>query len=248
MGRLKKIEQRACNESQIILTTSEHDKCEIATYFSINPKKIVVVPNGTDTKNILPPTPEHKISAKKTLNCKRKYSVLFFGSGHLPNKEAAQYIVNHLAPSLPDFDFLIAGNVSKNIKRTSSNVTVFGEVTDEMKELILSASDIALNPVISGSGTNLKILEYLSAGIPVISTSVGARGLAIEFDKDIIVVSREKFKDKIIELSQNSALYKNIQHNGRSAVVEKYDWEKITDILIQTLSEIEKTPGIINFQ
>jgi glycosyltransferase involved in cell wall biosynthesis len=60
-----------------------------------------------------------------------------------------------------------------------------GVVTEQEKNLILSMADAALNPMTGGSGTNLKMLEYFAAGVPVISTPFGARGLACRPGSDL---------------------------------------------------------------
>ena len=57
------------------------------------------------------------------------------------------------------------------------NVVLAGVVTNVAKRTLLQSADLALNPMRTGSGTNLKIVEYFAAGIPVVSTPFGARGL-----------------------------------------------------------------------
>src|SRR5439155_438951 len=60
------------------------------------------------------------------------------------------------------------------------NVLIVGEVPDVAD--YLRASDLALCPLVSGSGTSLKTIEYLAAGLPLVSTEVGVRYLGLRPD------------------------------------------------------------------
>ena len=57
----------------------------------------------------------------------------------------------------------------------------FPELLEALRDgnLPIVILDLAINPVTTGSGTNLKMLDYMAAGVPVLSTPHGARGLGL---------------------------------------------------------------------
>ncbi len=115
------------------------------------------------------------------------------------------------------------------------NVRLYGKVSNEKLKQIYKAADAAINPMFSGSGLNIKMLDYMAAGLPVISTEVGARGLKIENDKELIICKSNKFKEKIEFLFNNVELYEQLRKNARKIVEKKYDSKIITKKLDKLL-------------
>ncbi|MBE9014313.1 glycosyltransferase, partial [Pseudanabaenaceae cyanobacterium LEGE 13415] len=101
-------------------------------------------------------------------------------------------------------------------------------------------SDVALNPVTFGSGTNLKMLEYFAAGIPVISTPAGIRGLGVEHGKHCIVAEVEQFGEAINKLRSESpeAQFARVEA-AKDLVQQTYDWRVIADRFINAVAALE---------
>ena len=72
--------------------------------------------------------------------------------------------------------FLIVGSVCKHPKKDPS-LTITGPV--DRIEPFFAAADYAVNPIFAGSGTSVKVAEFIAARIPILTTSVGARGFAV---------------------------------------------------------------------
>jgi glycosyltransferase involved in cell wall biosynthesis len=123
-------------------------------------------------------------------------------------------------------------------KNFPKNVLAFGVVDEEEKYELYKLADIAINPMFSGSGTNLKMLDYMSAGIPIISTPIGARGLDIENGKHALVCSEDQMYEKIIELLNTESLRNILRENARNLVESRYSWDKIANIILSKLKEI----------
>lgn len=103
----------------------------------------------------------------------------FVGSDWPPNNEAALRIATQVAPRLPQVRFRLVGSCCRSLPaQLPPNVEALGFVDD--LDAALRRTTLALNPIESGSGINMKLLEYLTLGIPVLSTAFGARGLAPE--------------------------------------------------------------------
>ncbi len=239
--KIREIEKQACIKSDIILTTSEEDKSGLVDIYSANSKKIIVAPNGVDTNKILFIDDDEKIKTKSIAGL--HYStILFVGSWHPPNLEALEFIVDKLAKKLDDCVILVVGSVRdyylQKHKAMPKNVMALGTVDEEEKYEIYKLADIAVNPMFSGSGTNLKMLDYMSAGIPVISTEIGARGLRASDSRHMLICAPDQIYEKIRNLQANKDLRDNLRRSARAHVEESYSWEKIAKNVEETLQKL----------
>ena len=104
-----------------------------------------------------------------------------------------------------------------------ANVKLMGILPEEQLYTLLHASDVALNPVLMGSGTNLKQLQYMAAGLAVISTPAGVRG--IEQGSEVCVVTeRESFGEALAALLNDAELRRGLGKLARAEAERDYDW------------------------
>lgn len=230
------IEKKACEGSNIILAVSEEDRLALSKNYLVSLDKIYVVPNGVETKSIISVNDREKKEAKRNFGIETESIILFVGSAHSPNKDAAVNVLE-LAKKNNEKKFIIVGSVGYLLKDMDipPNVRITSEVDEETKLSLYKVSDIALNPMTRGSGTNLKMLDYLAAGIPTISTTIGVRGLDIVNGEHAIVSDIENFNDNLLNLSKDKDLYQRLRNNGRRLVEEKYDWGMIANRLLEIL-------------
>ena len=155
----------------------------------------------------------------------RRPAALFVGSGHGPNIDAGRVIIE-VAREVPDIDFLLAGRHSSllNVRHLPPNVRVLGPVSDDLLDLLLSACDLALNPMSAGSGSNLKLLTYLAAGLPVVSTIVGARGIDADA-AGVATVPLAELAAGIRDVVRQDNTDRSLA--GRHYVEEHCDWRAI---------------------
>ena len=93
-------------------------------------------------------------------------------------------------------------------------------------------------PLRSGGGTRLRLLEAMALGRPVVSTSIGCEGLAIEEGKHILVADNPSdFASAVCRLLGDRALRIHLAANARELVVTHYEW----DILAARLSAVYST-------
>jgi glycosyltransferase involved in cell wall biosynthesis len=205
-----------------------------------------MVPNGVDLPRVpFTPVAERRRNRERWLSALRRNDAgrgltslaTFIGSWHPPNNEAARSIVE-IAEGLPEVGFLLVGSHTMSLRRLPipSNVFLLGEVSDAVKVMVLSTVDVALAPLMSGSGTNLKVVEYLAAGVPVVSTLVGLRGLHVPHHC-VRVASIETFGAAIrSDLAEpDSAHDRSVM--GRRVVEGTYDWQTIGSMLIPRLEQ-----------
>jgi len=239
-------EKFAVENADIIFTVSEEDKNKLRKKYGIKKSKFYVIPNGVDVSRFTIPTPTEKNKYKRQIiGDSNKKVILFVGSLYYPNIEAVKLIINNIAPEVLKYYknclFLIVGSVGNyfkniNLKLKNKNIFMTGLVEDILP--YFKMADIAINPIISGSGTNIKLLEYLASGIPTITTPFGARGIDVEPNKHVMIKDIEDFSEGIIELLLNEDLQKRLSINGRKLVEEKYDWKKISKEELKILSQL----------
>ncbi len=210
--------------------------------YSIDPNKILITPNGVDSSKIDLISLDEKECLKKELGLSGHYTILFIGSWHPPNLEALKFILDNIINKFPDCIFIVVGSIKHyyihEYEDFPKNVLAFGVVDEDEKYEIYKLADIAINPMFSGSGTNLKMLDYMSAGIPTISTHIGARGLDIENGKHALICSDDHMHEKIAELINTEMLRNKLRINGRILVESKYSWDRIAASIISKLKEI----------
>lgn len=233
---VKFTEKELCESADLILACSDDDKNNFIRIYGISPDTIEIFPNGVDIDEIKPVTDENKKTCKKRFKVSTK-TAIFIGSDYPPNVEAANFIVDILANQCTDVTFLIVGEVGNRINRNNkSNVLISGFVNDDEKKRYLSAADIAINPMIHGSGTNIKMFDFLAAGLPTITTAIGGRG--IKNPDAFLVVGKEDFAQTIRDTLSNNTLREQLSKNGRSLVEREYDWNKISQKLGRTINAI----------
>jgi glycosyltransferase involved in cell wall biosynthesis len=223
LPKVKELEKRALEKSDIIFTVSAEDLKIFNKSFKIKKDKMRVIPNGVDCSKYEITPQNERDKFKKMLGLPLKKIALFIGSDHYPNREAISFI-KKFADSNLDVVFLIVGGAGRNMNDT--NNIIFTGYVDKLKHYI-KASDIAINPLVSGSGTNLKMLEYLAAGLPTITTKIGNRGLDLRDKKEVIISDLDKFPESINQVITDKELYQKLCLNGREIVEKKYDWKVI---------------------
>lgn len=120
------------------------------------------------------------------------------------------------------------------------NVKFYGKVPMPKVKQIYSASEIAINPIFSGSGLNIKMLDYFASGLTVISTKHGARGLDVVNSRDLIICDEKDFEKEIRKLTPEKMHL--LGKNARKLAEEKYSKEKIGKDVGDLLDSLMQTP------
>lgn len=223
-------EKMAYNYANLILTVSEKER-ELLIKYGIHRDIIAVIPNGVDTEAFTSSLSVPKTQIHYYYKLEDYYKVIFVGNmEYLPNQEAANIITSHIAPmalnQIGNVKFLMVGRGPPKFPTNSSDVVFTGVV--ENVAAFLAVSDVAIAPLLQGTGARLKILEYFSCGLPVVSTSVGAEGLDVENGVNILIEDdMDKFAVRIIDLLMNKELRVRLGKAARELVVKKYDWRVI---------------------
>lgn len=219
-------EKMVLKNADLLIAVSEREK-QILLSMGFPSHKIFVAPNGVDTESFQKSSNSSAIREKYGL--KNSKVVVFVGHlGYTPNLEAIQLISSVIAPKvkkeLGDVVFLVVGKMRN---ATVLPGLVFTGYVENVSDL-LGVADVGIAPLLHGAGTRLKILEYLSSGLPVVSTSVGAEGLSIENGSNIFIDDDlEEFTDHVIKLLKDPSLSTRMGEAGKNAA-KNYDWKNIT--------------------
>ncbi|WET42224.1 glycosyltransferase [Citrobacter enshiensis] len=225
--------------ADLILACSQEDLLRFNRIYEFSPEKMRVVPNGVMAFTRPVPGDNERLAAKKALNFSIDNRLaIFIGSAYGPNVEAAKFIAEELAPEVPEVTFIIAGGVSTVVGKVKcKNVHLTGPLSDKDRDLWLTAADLAVNPMFSGSGTNIKMFDFMSMALPTVTTKIGARGIDTAGLNAMLVV------EPTVE-AFSSALHNLLDHEycraigvaARQCVENSYSWERISNIVGKMLS------------
>lgn len=229
LDHVDRLERTAIEHSRLVTATTEADLESLGRRYRL-PAATAVVPNGVDTNEIEfvigGDRSRRQLALRQELGLERgRPTALFVGSGHRPNIDAGRALIE-VARLVPEVDFLLAGRHTQTLEGTHlpRNVRLLGLVSDNLLDLLLAGCDVALNPMSAGSGSNLKLLAYLAAGIPILSTAVGARGIDAEA-AGVLLIENEDLPDGIRAVLGTST--REMTLAGRRYAEENCDWRAI---------------------
>ncbi len=221
--KLVRFEVQSCRCFDWVLAMSEADSAYLAGYAPQKRSSIAVIANGVDTDYF---TPAPAWPGEREL--------LFIGSHrHTPNQDGVSYFLRDVFPliqrRIPDVRLTIAGDgawAAWPDVATQPAATATGFVEDIRPYLARCA--VSIVPILSGSGTRIKILDSLAAGIPVVSTTLGCEGIAVRAGEHVLIAdSPAAFAAAVVHVLQDAALAESLRRNGRRLVEERYAWHAI---------------------
>ncbi len=240
-------EYQAGLRADLVLACSAQDRAMFERVYEWPGEKIRLAPNGVMARAIVPATERERFEVRGRLGLAAEaFVAIFIGSAYGPNVEAARFIVEALAPALPQVAFVVVGGVGDGIGGAlPANVQVTGVVDDEAKRRWLQAADIAVNPMFSGSGTNIKMFDFMAAGLPVVTTAIGSRGIddAESLAWQVAGPTPADFVAAIGRLRDDAEFRRRCGARARAIVEGSYAWERISPALGELLrrSLVEKT-------
>ena len=150
--------------------------------------------------------------------------VLFVGSfPHHPNRDAAHWLAEEIMPLVrledPDIPAYIVGSSPTDDIRAleSESVRVLGWVPDLMN--LLEHARISVAPLRYGAGVKGKVGESLAHGLPVVTTRLGAEGMGLEHEHDVLVADdAQAFANEILRAYHDADLWTRLAANGRRTI------------------------------
>ncbi len=213
--------------------------------YGLDPRKIVVIPNGADVDLFNPDLDVSEIKNKYRLD--NRFIVLFIG--HLEDWAGVDTIydlADHLNKKSTDSTILLvgagesSGNLLTRLARSNLGhmVTHAGFHPYEKMPLFTAVSDVALcifpDTPVSHAASPLKLFEYLASGNAVVATRVAGTTEVVDSSNAVLVSpgNTTEICDAVVKLSNDSELQNSLGSAGRKLVEEKYTWVKLARRLL----------------
>ena len=151
---------------------------------------------------------------------------VFMGSAHMPNVEAVKFLLKFVAPAVPEVTFGIIGSVCDAVRLVPQprNVVLFGILSEAEKNLVLALATFAVNPMLEGGGSSLKVPDFFAARLAVVSTRVGVRGYDLRDGEHYVAAERAEFAAKTRALAGDETLRRRLANNARAFAESALDW------------------------
>lgn len=160
-----------------------------------------------------------------------------------PNEEGIDWFLHDVWPIVhsknPKLTFYLAGRrMPKWLNLIEiKGVSIVGEVPDA--KAFISSKNIMIIPLMSGGGMRVKLIEALALEKPVVSTPLGAKGVAVTNDKTIKLATKPKdFAEAILALADDSENAIRMAQEGRELIIAKYDTKKLAVQLNSFLTKL----------
>lgn len=220
---LRRYELFTCSKVDAVLTVSEEDRDTLSPHLNGN-VTLDVAPNGVDVERYSPRRRQDAEEFRARYGLTAPVLVFHGNLGNAQNSEVVELLIEDVFPAIKDaYDaaslLLIGADPPES---TPPGVVVTGLVDDLPGHL--AAADVAVAPMRSASGTNLKILEYLATGVPVVTTPVGAEGLPLEHDRTAAVAPADEIAEETVRVLNDDSLRERLRTEGRDLVVEEFSW------------------------
>jgi glycosyltransferase involved in cell wall biosynthesis len=193
LRRIEALEREAVSRADLVVACTAEDEQRLGELYGV-PRRVAVVHNGFDDGLLDFDRTERRGRARAALGlADGELAVLFVGGAAHHNREAARLATIVLPRIRRPARLLLVGECAGAVGPTPG-VLALG-YQDDLRD-VLSAADVAVNPVGAGSGSNIKMPVYLAAGLPIVTTAVGLRGFE-ELAAHALVAAPEDFADAI---------------------------------------------------
>ncbi|HYF24792.1 MAG TPA: glycosyltransferase family 4 protein [Baekduia sp.] len=222
------VERRAVAAARVVFVCSEQDRARLQERYGLDPARTAMVPNGADPATVPYTAPQVRAALRRRLGLAGRHA-MFVGSWHEPNLVAVRAILD-AAPALEDVRWLVLGSVGQAFADVEDRpqVDLAGPVDQRFLEAVLRIADVAVNPMRTGSGTNLKMLTYALAGVPIVSSPTGARGLGFEAGRHHLEAAPDDLGSGVRAVLQlDPDRRRQLVEAARDHVLERFSWPGI---------------------
>ena len=237
--KMRRYERKALAGFDRLVISSAYDRQRLGELTGA-PHRIEVVSNGVDTGYFA-----------ASSDARTPDSLVFCAKlDYFPNAQAILHFCQNILPLIwqkrPRTHLTIVGNNPPAAVRAlaiDARITVTGYVPDIRPYLAKAA--IALAPLLVAAGTQLKVLEALSMGAPMVTTPRCAAALGAEHGVHLLAAEADEpqvFTDAVIHLLDNPAYAAQLGRAGRQFVTERYSWASCVDGLTRLYEEIALAP------
>lgn len=235
-SKMRRFEPAQVRRFHHVIAVSEADREAMSSM--VEASRISVVPTGVDLG-------QYRYDSKAAPSGPL---VVFTGSmDWVPNIDGVEFFCKEIWPRVlervPEARFRIVGrDPHPRVKKlASSTVEVTGSVPSIIDHLRKAA--VFVVPLRIGGGTRIKIYEAMAVGKVTVSTTVGAEGLDVRHDHDILLVDDPLgFANAVASVLQQDGLRRRLEAAAASTAA-RYDWSVITEKFVEVLRTTIKAAG-----
>jgi glycosyltransferase involved in cell wall biosynthesis len=241
---LRTYEGQICRDFDSVLTVSEVDRDALTEVGGDN-LNFTVIPIAVDTDEVAPV--ERAVDANRIVHIGTMFwppnvdGILWFTREVLPIIRAEKPEVGFdIIGAKPPQEILMLGEVDPLI-----NVTGYVEDTTPYQE----KTGVLIVPVRAGGGMRVKILNALSQALPMVTTTIGCEGIAVEHGKHLLIADTpQEFAELVIRLLDDRDAGERLGQNGRLLIQEQYDYRKVCAALESAYHNNSKNSPNFNHQ
>ncbi len=230
-AKFRREELAAARRAALTLVTSERDG-EVLRRHEAGIRTATIT-NGVDCGHFTRPDGPRKPD-----------TAVFVGATHyFPNEDGVLFFLRDVMGLIrsvrPNFHFTVVGGrpPPSIVAYQSANVAVTGYV-DDVRPFMWQSSVFAV-PLRMGGGTRFKIVEAFAAGVPVVSTRLGAEGIPVEHGRELLLADGPiEFGAAVLRVLAEPALADSLARAGLEFVRRHFDWSVIGDKLNAALDEV----------
>lgn len=175
-------------------------------------------------------------------------TVVFVGNFfYPPNLQGMEWFLERVWPlveqSAPDAQLLVIGDGGlERLGAGSASVLVLDRVP-EIRPL-MERAHVSVAPILAGTGSRLKILEAWALSTPVVSTTIGARGLAAENGRNIFIEDTpEGFAARILHVHRQPRLAADIAREARATFARDHSQDRINTLVRRLVTAVRAGRG-----
>jgi polysaccharide biosynthesis protein PslH len=224
--RMVAFEKKACSAVDVVVAVSEEDAGLLRSELGLT-NVLGAVPTGVDAAGF----------AQCRYMKKRPHSLVFLGSmDWMPNIDAMLWFAREIFPALkkrfPELSVSVVGrNPAAEIKqlRETPGIEITGTVEDVRP--YMGQAEVMIVPLRVGGGTRVKIFEGMAAGLPIVSTRIGAEGLPVRDGENIFLADTpDAIVEKISILLNKPDVRAKMGASAAQFVTDHYSWESATRV------------------
>lgn len=224
-ARLERFERMVVSRVDHVVVCSDEDRAILQLL--VPGKKVSVIPNGVDIEFY---RPDNKIKIKNG-------RLAFIGGMNwFPNKDAVIWfdreVIGNILKRDPSVILDLIGKSKGEMKLMNERSIIMHGFVDDIRPFLERAAVVVV-PIRVGGGTRLKVLEAMSMGKAIVSTSVGIEGISLEHGKNVLVADTPtEFTDCVHKVLHDAALRYRLGAAARKLVASKYQWNIIGQCLL----------------
>lgn len=236
---LRRLEEFGCRIADKIVAVSEVDKQFMQEIYRLPEAKIEVIHHCADPE-VFNYSEKGRHTVRRLYDLSSQELVLSFVGklDTIPNTAAVRYIAEEIYPAVlaeyPQTVFLIIGQNYDHLLPYKKERMIFTGFVSSREDVspnladYLSASDVVIVPLDSGSGTRVKILEAAACSRAIVSTEIGAEGLDFVAGREILLSETvdEEFIGLVLGLLKDEPRRQELGRRAREKVLSHYSWER----------------------